>query len=81
MSDRLPKADQVVPLQRVTPTLSEMLKYVGETVLEGGGDLGYISKDDLLYYHMRVKNFDQTMFEHLTGVDDVWVLVKGGCES
>lgn len=78
-----PLAEHVVCLKQILPILQEMLNYcIGEAMSNpDAGEASFSPFTDEMVYYLKVREFDRSLFETLTGVEEIWIVTNPRRES
>ena len=82
-TDFYPKALETRELSRLLPIYREFLDYaITEAINDGmAGALEYDSVNDELIYHIRLSDFERSLFAVASDIEEIWVIQKAGAES
>lgn len=76
----VPETETICELVTVPRILLEMLSYCALEACEKN-QIGYNCDQDEVTYYLRPSSIDTSIFDTLHGVEEIWIITKGGGES
>lgn len=78
-----PTPDSIAQLKTILPIMGEALVYCINQAVEDNepGCVTYSARTDTLTYHKSLTDLDRALFEHLSGMTDIWIEVDARVES